>query len=99
MRQDNVPPCLIYLKSTNIYDKSNELNFPNQIKVLGNCHFDDDDSIFVGCYEFPSAPTETSISQEDFNLKDLDLEYDSIKEDVLIEASSSPHYPFFNFES
>lgn len=42
---------------------------------------------------FPSAPFDLSVYREYFSLEDLDLKYNSIWENVLMETSSSPHYP------
>lgn len=56
-------------------------------------HSDDDDSIEVYYDEYTSAPIDILVSQEYFNFKDLDIEFDSVKEDVLMQTSSSAHYP------
>ena len=43
--------------------------------------------------EFPSPSANILVPLEDFNLKGLDLEFDSVKEYALIETSSSSHCP------
>jgi len=93
VRQDYVLPSLVDFESRNLTDESNEIDFPNQSKVLGNHHSEDDHSIDVHGDEFPSALTDLPVSQEDFDLKYLDIEYVSVKEDVLMETPSSPHSP------
>lgn len=58
--------------------------------TFGKNHPNDDDSIDVFNHEFPGASTNLLVSHEDFT---FDLESNSVKEDVLIENSSSSHYP------
>jgi len=79
----------------NLGSQSNDLNFPNPYKVLGN-HYSDND-VFVDVYgdECPSAPTNLLVSKEYFDLKDLYLESNSVKEDILMESFSSVHYPLW----
>lgn len=92
--EGNVPYFSTAFESTNIDSQSNETNLINQLnKVLGNHHSDDDDYVDVHGDEFPNAPTDLLVSQEDSILKDLDLESHSVKEDVLMKNSSSPPYP------
>ena len=64
--------------------------------VLGNNNFDNDNSVDVCDDEFPSTPVDLSVSHENFNLKDLDLEPMLVEENSLIETSSLSHYPFFS---
>lgn len=66
---------------------------PNQIEGLENHHPDDYDSIIECNDGFPSVTFNLPNSQEDFDLKYLDLESISVEEDVIMETSSSPHYP------
>lgn len=91
--QHNVLPSLVDFKSKNLGDEANEINFHNQPKVLDNHHPNCYDSIIVCDDGFPRAPLNFPISQEYFDLKYLDIEYVSIKEYVIMETSSSPHYP------
>lgn len=94
--QDYVFPSLIDFEYNNLGDESNEINLPNQSKVLGNHHSDDDDSIDVHGDKFPSAPFDISVSKEDFVLEDLDLKVGSVQENVLMETSTSPHYTSYS---
>ena len=62
---------------SNLDHQSNEINFPNKYEVLGNNHFDEDESADIYDDEYPSASTDLSIYQED--IVDLDLKYVSVK--------------------
>ena len=70
--------------------QSNAVNYFNQSVALGNNHSDEDDFVDACDHECLGASSDLSVSHEDFT---LDLESDSVKEDVLIETSSSSHYP------
>lgn len=83
------------IESINLSNESNEFSFFRSV-VLGNNNFDDDNYIDVSDDEFPSAQVDISVSHENFNLKYLDLEFFSVKENALIKASSLSHYPFFS---
>jgi len=56
-----------------------KLVFPNESKFLENLHFVDFDSIIVCNDGFQSASFDILISQENFVLKDLDLESNLVK--------------------
>ena len=77
-------------QSANLRRKSNAINYFNQPLALVSDHSNDDDFIIVCRDEFPSTSYDILVSHEDFNLY---LESGSIKEDVHIKTSSSPHYP------
>lgn len=94
--QDNDLPFLPDFESRNLGDVLNAINFLNQIDVFDNLHSLDSSSVIVCKDHFLSAPFDLSVSQENFVSKYLDLEYNSIKEDVLIETSSSPHYHWYS---
>lgn len=51
---------------------------------MGNNHYDDHDSIDLCDDEFIGAQANLSVPQEDFVLKDLDLESDLVKKHVLV---------------
>lgn len=70
---------MVDFQSKNIDDESNKIYLYNQFEVLGNDNFDDDDFVVVCDGECPSAPTDISVSQEDFVSKDLDLKSISVK--------------------
>lgn len=70
--------------------ESNVINYFNQSVALGNSHSNDDDFVEVCDHEFPGASLDLLVYHEEFL---VDLESDLVKEDVLIETSSSSHYP------
>lgn len=91
------PPCQNYVlpflddsQPSNLISESNVINSFNQSIALGNNHYNDDDSVDVCDHELPCVSVDLLVSHEDFT---LDPEYDLVKEDVLVESSSSSHYP------
>lgn len=88
--EDDALPFLDHSRSNNIGSESNVINYFDQSVALGNNSFDDDDSVDVCDHKSPGVSSNLLVSHEYFN---LDPESNSIKEDVLIETSSSSHYP------
>lgn len=60
---------MVDFESKNLGDGSYGIYFPNQSKVLGNHHSDDDNSIDVHGGEYPSVPVDILVSQEYVFLK------------------------------
>jgi len=77
-------------QSANLSGKSSKINYFYKPPTLDSNHPNDDKYIFVCHDEFPSTSYDISVPHEYF---DLDLESTSIKEDVHIKNSPSPHYP------
>ena len=79
-----------FLNDSHLGGKSSTIHSFNQPSALGGSHPNDDNSISICHDERPSKSCDLLVSHEYFN---LDLEFASVKEDVPIETSPSPHVP------